>query len=413
MLPPFMRRRGDRNRPQPGHQAPPTPQPDDAAPPATPETGDDDGLGGATTTDACLPPPSSVAGEEGRADEMDCEITPVYDANMMLHLSTPFGADDAAANGLIVAPNGGTPPLVSSKSLDATSARSHPNDLAHSSRSWKSETASTMMVRDFAIKQMAEEGRSAISTERYLVPKDTKSRDVDLKSSVLQFSPYAAREDGAERDDALHESWRAHAPALSLGSGRAAGAWGEAGGMATLPENGNPAVNSMDRHGALTKQSNSSMCINLRPLLSNKNEEMHGVPPHLHGAPSLEKSESALRTFQDMDRYVSQSFEPSDTQVDRTAALNLTRNHHIVSDGLCWLITFSIGVAMGVVAFVVKIVIEMLSDVRRSTTEHLIAKGNTEGAIEFYILIALGLSAAAAVPVAFYAPLAAGSGITE
>ena len=68
---------------------------------------------------------------------------------------------------------------------------------------------------------------------------------------------------------------------------------------------------------------------------------------------------------------------------------------------------------MGVVAFVVKIVIEMLSDVRRSTTEHLIAKGNTEGAIEFYILIALGLSAAAAVPVAFYAPLAAGSGITE
>jgi len=137
------------------------------------------------------------------------------------------------------------------------------------------------------------------------------------------------------------------------------------------------------------------------------------LPPHLHGAPTTERTVNALKKFQNMRNYDSQDCEPQDSALKREASLLLPRRHFMLSSMYQWLLTFAIGITMGAVTFCMSYVIQNLIKARLNTTEELILSGQTAGAIAFYVGLAVGLVVMAALPVALWEPLAAGSGMAE
>lgn len=79
-----------------------------------------------------------------------------------------------------------------------------------------------------------------------------------------------------------------------------------------------------------------------------------------------------------------------------------------------WTLSFLIGAAMGVIAFLVVLGIDLLADARLDAATALIDPGGGVGAAwAAFTFISVAYAAVAAALVAFVEPLAAGSGIPE
>ena len=95
--------------------------------------------------------------------------------------------------------------------------------------------------------------------------------------------------------------------------------------------------------------------------------------------------------FQNMHVYDSQNYEPSDSRLDRIAALGLPRSHSIASSAYRWCLALLIGVSMGLVSFCMLSVMELLVRARVGFTESL-AGGGRRPAVSFYVLLAVALA---------------------
>ncbi|QDZ17489.1 chloride channel protein [Chloropicon primus] len=250
-----------------------------------------------------------------------------------------------------------------------------------------------------AMASMRDRGAMGLSTDRFVggdvsqIGRGASARESssfkDLEEKILsQFSPYISA---------------AASQASSLG--------------ASAPGKSARSVRSRDDAGSpasSAREASATGCAgNLGSCFPNRLRERDFLPSHLHGAPTKRSTKLALEMFQNMQVYDSQNYEPSDSKVDRSAALNLPRSHYYWSNVYRWLLALAIGVTMGLVTFCMLNIMNLLITARTGTTERLVRAGNTPGAIAFFVCLAGVLGLAATLPVALLNPIAGGSGIAE
>jgi len=252
-----------------------------------------------------------------------------------------------------------------------------------------------------AMNSLKQRGNAAMSTERYVqvsrqVHKTSSRGSSRLNDSVLsQFSPYIVDEDEEEEDKDEHG--RITSPDHSGRSSRAS----------------NPSSRS-GLGGSVSSLTEESLrtCFGDKKRRPKRSESTF-LPAHLHGAPTKRSTQIALQMFQNMQIYNSQNYEPSDSSIDRTAALNLPRRHYIMSNLYRWLLALVIGLTMGVITFVMYTIMSLLIGQKLKWTQEFITRNNSAAAIGFFVGAGALLVLFATLPVSFFQPIAAGSGIAE
>ncbi|KAK9790124.1 hypothetical protein WJX73_008199 [Symbiochloris irregularis] len=142
---------------------------------------------------------------------------------------------------------------------------------------------------------------------------------------------------------------------------------------------------------------------------------LRSMPSMVHGAPtSEEESREVLGRLRRMAGFESQTFDPTENDVEREFQVHRTERDYALAEVWRWIIAFLIGVTMGFLGFAVDWGIGLLNDVKYFRTQQVIISERGFWKPYFvFIFFSCGYAFIAASLVSFVAPLAAGSGIAE
>ncbi|DBA70944.1 TPA: hypothetical protein ACH3X2_011387 [Trebouxia sp. C0005] len=115
-----------------------------------------------------------------------------------------------------------------------------------------------------------------------------------------------------------------------------------------------------------------------------------------------------------MGQFEAQDFDVVDNDVERETTLNRDHLDYLVEESWRWLLSFLIGVTMGMLAFLVDIVLQRLNSFKYTAVKTVVANhGGFWAPYMVWLVFTMGYSAMSAFLVTSFAPLGAGSGIPE
>ena len=139
------------------------------------------------------------------------------------------------------------------------------------------------------------------------------------------------------------------------------------------------------------------------------------APAHAAGAvEGLHGAGEAIARLHRANAFQSADFDPRDNDLEREAQVNRTHADYQRQEAFKWVLSALIGLAMGLIAFLVDTLIEGLNYAKFESAERYIRAGSS-GAGAFFVMLSLVVvfAAIAGAAVAWVEPLAAGSGIPE
>jgi chloride channel 7 len=271
-------------------------------------------------------------------------------------------------------------------------------------------------TRASAMRSLKARGNVGLSTDRYnkISQRSDDNSESALSDSVLsQFSPYLIEAISQRFGSGKERSRRTSSSPLPSFLPLSSPNESERGDYNGLGSSGGDHGNNKKNNPLLRRHRSAPDVIGKCFGELGHMQEHEFLPSHLHGAPTKKTTKQALEMFHNMHIYDSQNYEPSDSKLDRTAALNLPRRHYILSNAYRWLLALAIGLCMGVVTFVMYTVMSLLIQAKLTTTQNLIRDNKTPGAIAFFVGMAFVFALGATVPVSYLQPIAGGSGIAE
>lgn len=120
-----------------------------------------------------------------------------------------------------------------------------------------------------------------------------------------------------------------------------------------------------------------------------------------------DEEKEKMETFEGLD------YDVVENAYHQEGALESTARSRQVFELSKWALTLAIGVSTGLCAFLIKLGVDALAELRFRTTLHLITEGAHERAFAAFAGLAVLYVLVAAVLVAYVEPVACGSGIPE
>ncbi|KAL3138646.1 hypothetical protein ABBQ32_006406 [Trebouxia sp. C0010 RCD-2024] len=147
----------------------------------------------------------------------------------------------------------------------------------------------------------------------------------------------------------------------------------------------------------------------------HQTEYAANIPAAVHGAPkTAEESKESLERLRRMGAFEAQDFDNTDNDVERETTLNRDHLDYLVEESWRWLLSFLIGVSMGLLAFLVDIVLQRLNSFKFGAVRSVVSNhGGFWAPYMVWLCFTMGYAALSAYLVTSFAPLGAGSGIPE